>query len=206
MSSVTERDEHRLIERLRAGDERAFAELVDLHHAGMLRFARTFVPSEAVAEEVVQDAWAALVKGVERFEGRSSVKTWLYRVVANRASTTGVREHRTVPLSSLGSAEDDDGPSVSPERFSDGMWSSAPRPWEDAERRLESLELREELRTALEGLPPRQRLVVVLRDVEGLATEEVQELLDISEANQRVLLHRGRSRLRQALEDAQAAA
>ena len=195
-------DEHRLIERLRAGDERAFAELVDRHHAGMVRFARTYVASEAIAEEVVQDAWAALVKGIERFEGRSSVKTWLYRVVANRASTTGVREHRTVPLSALGSGEDGGEPAVSPDRFTEGMWSSAPRPWEDAERRLESLELREELRVALDGLPPRQRLVVTLRDVEGLSSEEVRELLELSEANQRVLLHRGRSHLRQALEDA----
>jgi RNA polymerase sigma-70 factor (ECF subfamily) len=198
-------EEQRLVSALQAGDERAFGRIVDAYHAGMLRVARTHVKSDAVAEEVVQDTWSAVVKGIARFEGRSSLKTWLYRIVTNRASTTAVREGRSVPLSALATEDETTGPAVPVDRFvttADGHWARPPRPWEDAGRRLESLELRDELRDALGDLPRRQQLVVALRDVEGLASEEVRELLDLSEANQRVLLHRGRARLRQALEDA----
>lgn len=200
--------ERRLLAALRSGDERAFGELVEAHHAGMVRLAKVYVGSEALAEEVVQDTWSAVVKGIDRFEGRSSLKTWLFRIVKNRASSTFSRERRSVPLSSLESFDGETGPTVTADRFfvSDdpalnGEWAAPPRPWEDAGRRLVSLELREELRRALADLPRRQQLVVSLRDVDGLGAEEVCELLDLSEANQRVLLHRGRARLRQALED-----
>lgn len=201
-------EEHQLLVALRAGDERAFVELVERHHAAMVRLATAYVGSEALAEEVVQDAWSAVVQGIDRFEGRSSLKTWLFTIVKNRASTTFVRERRSAPLSSLGSEDEETGPTVAADRFCsssdpslDGEWAAPPRPWEDAGRRLLALELREELRRALEDLPRRQQMVVGLRDVEGLDASEVCDLLDLSEANQRVLLHRGRARLRQALEE-----
>jgi len=202
-------EEHQLVAALRKGDERAFGRLVDLHHPAMVRLARTYVGSDAVAEEVVQEAWAALVRGIDRFEGRSSLKTWLFSIVKNRASSAYSRERRSLPLSALGPGEDEGAATVPAERFQTGTdpalagrWASPPRPWEDGGRRLLSLELRGELRRGLEGLPRRQRLVVALRDVEGMEASEVCRLLDLSEENQRVLLHRGRACLRQALEDA----
>ena len=198
-------DDEALLDALRAGDEAAFTTLVDRHHAAMVRVARAYVPSVAVAEEVVQETWLGVIAGIERFEGRSSVKTWLYRILLNRARTRGPRERRSVPFSSL--AHEADGPSVDADRFhppgtaSAGAWSAAPRAWEDPHRRLASLETRELVREALTMLPPAQRLVVTLRDVEGLSSEETCELLGVSQGNQRVLLHRGRSKLRQVLED-----
>lgn len=202
-------DDRDLLAGLRAGDERSFVALVERHHAAMVRLARSYVTSDALAEEVVQEVWSAVVKGIDRFEARSSLKTWLFSIVKNRASSTFARERRSVPLSSLGAADEQSGPTVAADRFLssadpalDGEWAAPPRPWEDAARRLLSLELRGELRRALEELPPRQQLVVGLRDVEGLDAAEVCDLLDLSEANQRVLLHRGRARLRQALEAA----
>ena len=201
-------EERRLLAALRDGDERAFARLVDLHHTAMVRLARVYVGSEAVAEEVAQDVWAAVVRGIERFEGRSTLKTWLFSIVKNRAASAFARERRSIPLSALDAA-DEVGATVAAERFLsssdpalDGAWAAAPRPWEDGGRRLLSLELRADLRRALDGLPHRQRLVVALRDVEGIQAPEVCQLLGVSEENQRVLLHRGRARLRQALEEA----
>jgi RNA polymerase sigma-70 factor (ECF subfamily) len=194
-----------LLDALRAGDEAAFAELVRRHHVGLRRFARGFVASDAVAEEVVQEAWLAVVSGLDRFEGRSSLKTWLFRIVMNIARTRGVRERRSLPFSALTAPGEDDPPSVPPERFQGrgdawpGHWAAPPRPWEDPERRLASIELRERLRAALGSLPAAQQTVVTLRDVEGLGAEEVCDLLGLSEGNQRVLLHRGRARLRAAL-------
>ena len=200
-------DEHRLLRALRDGDERAFATLVDLHHPALVRLARTYVGSEAVAEDVVQEVWAAVVKGIDRFEGRSTLKTWLFSIVKNRAASAFTRERRSVPLSALEPLDGADA-TVAAERFLssadpslDGAWAAPPRPWEDGARRLLALELRDDLRRALERMPPRQRLVVGLRDVEGLEAAEVCRLLDLSEENQRVLLHRGRARLRQALEE-----
>jgi RNA polymerase sigma-70 factor (ECF subfamily) len=175
---------------LRAGDERAFTELAERHHQPMLRLARTFVPSDAVAEEVVQETWLCVLRQLDRFEGRSSVKTWLFRILVNRAKTRGVREQRSVPFASLALGGEDE---PIEERL------SARRPWCDPDRRLTSLETRAALRVALAALPPRQRRVVTLRDVEGLAAEDVCELLDLSPGNQRLLLHRARTRLRDQL-------
>jgi len=184
-----------LITRFRTGDEHAFVELVARHHTTMLRLAQTFVSSPAVAEEVTQDTWLAALRGIDSFEGRSSFRTWLFAILANRARTTGVREQRTIPLESPE-------PAVDPARFTaNGIWSSPPIDWTEAsEERLDAQSLASALQSALDALPPRQRQVVLLRDVDGLTPEEVCDILDLTEANQRVLLHRGRSHLRTTLE------
>jgi RNA polymerase sigma-70 factor, ECF subfamily len=184
-----------LLRRLRGGDERAFSDLVERYHSSMLRLALSFVPSRAVAEEVVQDTWLAMLRGLDRFEGRSSLRTWLFTILVNRARTTGVREARSVPVA-------DAGPAVDASRFGpSGAWAVPPEHWvEEAENRIDAAKLSESLRGAMDLLPARQREVVLLRDVEGLTSNEVCDVLAISEANQRVLLHRGRSKLRQALE------
>jgi RNA polymerase sigma-70 factor (ECF subfamily) len=190
-------DDARFLKRLRAGDEAAFVALVGAHHDAMVRLATTFVSSRAIAEEVVQDTWLAVVRGIERFEGRSSLRTWLLAILVNRARTAGTREARSVAIG-------DAGPAVDGARFdTTGHWAAPPQHWvEDAEARLGAAELAGRVRTALAELPPRQRAVVMLRDVDGLRSDEVCEVLALSSANQRVLLHRGRSRLRQALETA----
>jgi RNA polymerase sigma-70 factor (ECF subfamily) len=184
-----------LVARLRAGDEQAFVLLSMRHHAAMLRLARVCVSSTAVAEEVVQDTWLAVLRGLDGFAGRSSFRTWLMTILVNRARSTGVREHRSVAVG-------DAGPAVDSSRFdASGAWMSPPQHWiEDSEDRVFAQGLAPSIQTALQELPPRQREVVLLRDVDGLSGQEVCEVLDVSEANQRVLLHRGRSRLRQALE------
>jgi RNA polymerase sigma-70 factor (ECF subfamily) len=180
-----------LIDRLRAGDEDAFAAVVRAHHAALCRLARTFVGSSAVAEEVVQDTWLAVVRGVDRFEGRSSLRTWLFRILVNRARSTATRERRR---ESDGDPDDD--------RFDGtGVWSAPPVPWsEQVEDRIVAEQVATVARDLLETLPDAQRQVVVLRDVEGLSAVEVSELLSVSAGNQRVLLHRGRARLRAGLE------
>jgi RNA polymerase sigma-70 factor (ECF subfamily) len=184
-----------LLGRLRAGDEEAFVTLVERYHSSMLRLAMSYVSSQAVAEEVVQDTWLAVLRGLGRFEERSSLRTWVFTILVNRARTTGVREARSVPVA-------DAGPVVDASRFGpNGAWAVPPEPWaEDAENRIDAVKLSGLVRGGLDGLPGRQREVVVLRDVEGLSSAEVCEALAISEANQRVLLHRGRSKLRQVLE------
>jgi RNA polymerase sigma-70 factor, ECF subfamily len=184
-----------LVARLRAGDEQAFVELVARHHAAMLRLARTLVSSSAVAEEVVQDTWLSVLRGIEGFAGRSSLRTWLLRILVNRARSTGVRERRSVAVG-------DAGPAVDGSRFdSSGAWMAAPEHWvQDSEDRVLAQAMAASIHAALEELPVRQRQVVMLRDVDGLSTQEVCEVLDISAGNQRVLLHRGRSQLRQTLE------
>ncbi len=198
-------EEAQVVSALRAGSEDAFAKLIDRHHASMVRVARAYVPSNAVAEEVVQETWEAVITQLDRFERRSAVKTWIFRILINRAKSRGERERRTVPFSSLEKGESS-GPTVDPTLFQGpdgeypGHWAQAPRPWEDPERRLASLELRAELRAALERLPERQRLVVSLREVEGLPACEVCDLLGLSKANERVLLHRGRAALRRSLD------
>jgi RNA polymerase sigma-70 factor, ECF subfamily len=184
-----------LLLRLRAGDERAFVTLVERHNGAMLRLALSFVPSRAVAEEVVQDTWLAALRGLAAFEGRSSLKTWLFSILVNRARTTGVREARSVPVA-------DAGPVVDASRFGpDGAWAEPPEHWiEEAENRIDAVKLTDLLRVLLDTLPERQREVVILHDVEELSSADVCQVLAISEANQRVLLHRGRAKLRQALE------
>jgi RNA polymerase sigma-70 factor (ECF subfamily) len=193
-------DDARLIERLRAGDEEAFRSLVRRHGGALLRFARGFLRDEAAAEEVVQDAWMALLDGLDAFEGRSSLKTWLFRVVANKARTRAVRGGRQVPFSSL---EPEAGDEVDPARFDEaGHWREAVAPWAtlDPERLALGAETGRALAAAIEALPASQRAVLVLRDVEGLETAEVCQLLGLTEANARVLLHRARTRVRAALE------
>ncbi len=189
-----------LIARLRAGDEQAFVTLVAHHRPAMLRLARSFVASADVAEEVVQDTWVGVLRGLDGFAGRSSFQTWLLRILVNRARSTGVREHRSVAIG-------DAGPVIDRSRFdASGAWMSPPQHWiEDSDDRLVAEALAQRLQTGLDELPARQREVVMLRDIDGLSGREVCEVLDISDANQRVLLHRGRSHLRQALEDEMAA-
>ncbi len=191
-----------LVARLRAGDEAAFTWLLDRYHGPLMRLARTFVASAAVAEEVVQETWLGLLKGLDGFEQRATLKTWLFRVLVNRAKTRGVREARSVPWSALG-PEDEGEPAVDPTRFNArGRWTSPPQPWEDdtPEALLLRRETRAQLEAAIEALPPRQRTVLVLRDIEGVAPDEVCGMLGLSDANQRVLLHRARAALQRALE------
>jgi len=181
-----------LVAALRRGDERAFMELVDAFTPGMRRFALTFVRTPAVADEVVQEAWLGVLRGLERFEGRSSLKTWIYRIVANVARTRGVREARSTPFSSE--------PSVDPDRFMpDGHWAAPIEPWQQ----VEETELRSIVDGAIDALPEQQKLVIRLRDVEGWSSEEVCNVLELSETNQRVLLHRARSKVRAAVEEYQ---
>jgi RNA polymerase sigma-70 factor (ECF subfamily) len=190
---------------LRAGDEQTFRELFDRTYPMMRRVARGYVASDAVAEEIVQETWMAILTGIERFEGRSALGTWMFSILTNQAKTHSSREQRALPLSSI--VSDAEEPAVAPDRFQKdddawpGHWATPPRPWQKPERRLLSLEARERLREALAQLPERQRLVVALRDVEGSSAEEVCDLLGLSPENQRLLLHRGRSRLRAFLEE-----
>jgi len=169
--------------------------LVQRYRPSMLRIASGYVPSAAVAEEVVQDTWVGFLRGLSRFEGRSSVRTWLFRILVNRARTTGARESRSLAMSSLPAT-------VDAARFdATGHWAEPPRHWADVvDDRIVAEGMAAAIRTAMVDLPARQREVVTLRDVEGLSSEEVCGVLDISDANMRVLLHRGRSRLRQVLE------
>ncbi len=198
-------DESALVAGLRARDEAAFMELVDRHGAALRRFALTFVRTEAAADDVVQDTWIAVLHGIDRFEGRSSLKTWLYRIVANLARTRAVREARSIPFSSL--AADDTEASVDPDRFQGahdeypGHWTSHPTSWDTLpEHQLLSAETRSVVDAAIAQLPATQRLVIMLRDIEGFDSAEVSALLEVSEGNQRVLLHRARSRVRAVLE------
>ena len=188
-----------LLDALRAGDERAFAALVDKYGPSLLRLAQLYVSSRAVAEEVVQETWLAVLTGIERFEGRSSLKTWLFRILTNKAKTRGQREGRTLPFSSLASDGDEDQTAVAVERFArGGAWATPPRGV--PEERLLAGETRARVEQAISALPPNQRAVITLRDVEGLSAEEACNVLGISETNQRVLLHRARAKVRTALE------
>jgi RNA polymerase sigma-70 factor, ECF subfamily len=190
-------DDADLLDRLRAGDEAAFQELVDRYGPLMLRIARSHVPSQAVAEDVVQEAWLGVLQGLDRFEGRSSLKTWIATIVANRARTRGERERRSVPLSSFES--DEGGPTVDPTRFtSDGAWGVPPTVW--PEEQLLAAETLERVEAAIATLPPRQQEVIVLRDVQGWTPEDVSTALGLSDGNQRVLLHRARAKVRDQLE------
>jgi RNA polymerase sigma-70 factor, ECF subfamily len=201
-------DERALIEALRRGDERAFMGLVDRHHALMIRVARGYVRSDAVAEEVAQDAWVGFLSGIERFEARSSLKTFLFRILVNRALTRATREARTVPFSALG-GDNEDEPAVDADRFLDashprwpGHWAAAPQRWDELpEECLLGRETLQEAREAIDALPARQRQVILLRDVDGWGPDEVCDALGISDGNQRILLHRARSKVRAAVEE-----
>lgn len=199
-------DDPTLVAALRARDERAFEWLLDRYRSPLLRLARQHVPSNAVAEEVVQDAFLAVFQGIDRFEARSSLKTWLYRIVLNLARTRGVREHRSLPFSAAAPGQDDR--SVETEWFVDTQrdqerhWRSSPKRWEGVpEDRAIAAEIRDVLEAALATLPAAQRDVVVMRDVLGVSSAEVCNALDLTETNQRVLLHRARARLRSALDE-----
>jgi RNA polymerase sigma-70 factor (ECF subfamily) len=206
--TVQSAGELELLAALRRGDERAFVALVDRHGASMLRLAHVYVRDRAVAEEVVQEAWLGLLRGLDRFEGRSSLRTWLFRIVANLAKTRAVREGRSVPFSTLTDGEHEDvGPAVPPERFRGpddrwaGHWASPPWEWAHPEEELLSSETRRVIADAVDVLPDSQRLVITLRDIEGWSSAEVCNVLELSETNQRVLLHRARAKVRHALDE-----
>ncbi|MGZ8603178.1 MAG: RNA polymerase sigma factor [Actinomycetota bacterium] len=193
---------------LRAGDEAACMSLVERLQPAMLRIARIYVSTQAVAEEVVQDAWLGVLKGIDAFEGRSSLRTWIFRILVNIAKTRGAREARSAPFSSVWAPDAADEPAVELDRFlSDGHerwpghWAAPPASWESVpEERLLSRETLATVAAAIEALPPNQREVIRLRDVLGWSSKEVRNALELSETNQRVLLHRARSKVRRALE------
>lgn len=197
-----------LVEALRAGDETAFMMLVERYQPAMLRIAMMYVSTRAVAEDVVQDAWVGVLKGLDGFEGRSSLRTWIFRILVNTAKTRGQREARSVPFSSVWAADPEVEPSVDPDRFlslghpgSPGRWAEPPVGWASTpEERLLSKETLAEVSRAIDALPPNQREVITMRDVLGWTSADVRNALDISETNQRVLLHRARAKVRRALE------
>lgn len=207
LDAQTEAD-RRLVAKLRTGDSAAFMRLVDDLGPAMLGLARQFTPSRAVAEEVVQETWEAVLKGLDRFEGRASLKTWIFRILANRAKTRGARERRTVPFAALADAEAGGHfEAVTADRFhaadgaSPGHWAAPVPRWETMpERAAESRETLALVRETIDLLPEMQRTVILLRDVEGWDGPQVSNALEISETNQRVLLHRARSKVRAALE------
>lgn len=203
VAQITE--DAQIVAALRRGDEAAFSQVVVAYSNALLRLAQDFVRTRAVAEEVVQETWLAVLDGIDRFEGRSSFKTWLFRILVNKAKTRGVREARTVPFSAL--APEGDESAVPDERFRQagnewpGHWLTPPRSLEAIpEERLLAGEARKRIAAALEALPDSQRIVVTLRDVAGWDADEVCDVLGVSEGNQRVLLHRGRAKLRAAFE------
>jgi RNA polymerase sigma-70 factor, ECF subfamily len=198
-------DERRLVDGLRARDEDAFAELIDRYQASLVRVAMMYVGSRAVAEDVVGETWLGVLRGIDGFQGRSSLRTWIYRILTNTAKTRAQRERRSIPFASLG--DGDDAPAVDPGRFlppgdpAAGAWASPPRGWDGLpEATLLGAETRSVIDAAIEQLPAMQREVIRLRDVEGFSSGEVRALLELSETNQRVLLHRARSKVRAALE------
>ena len=202
--------DRRCLAALRAGDEEAFRRLVEHHGPGMLRVARANVSSTGVAEEVVQEAWVGVLKSLDRFEGRSSLSTWIYRILINTARSRMRKEGRSIPFSSLIRAEvGGEEPSLPTETFlarehadHPGGWAMVPAAWPtDPDGRLIAGETRERISAAIEALPPAQQTVISLRDIVGWSSEEVRNTLEISESNQRVLLHRARAKVRKALAD-----
>jgi RNA polymerase sigma-70 factor (ECF subfamily) len=199
MEQLLSPQDAKFVERLQAGDEAAFMELIRELNPSLLRVARMFVPTSALAEDVVQETWLAVLNGIDRFEGRSSLKTWIFRILTNTAKTRGERERRSVPFSTLDPEEGGFEPAVERSRFTGtGHWAVLPRAW--PEDRLLANETRSMIERAIERLPPSQRTVITLRDVEGWTAEEVRNALELSETNQRVLLHRARAKVRSALE------
>jgi RNA polymerase sigma-70 factor, ECF subfamily len=201
-------DEAELVAALRRGDEAAFMELVERYHQSLVRLAMAYVGSRASAEDVAQETWLGVLQSIPRFEGRSSLKTWIFRILTNRAKTRALREGRSLPFSAVqGDDEAADGPTVDADRFfpaghaEAGWWVSYPSNWESIpEQRLLAEETRAQVAEAIDALPPNQRTVITLRDVEGLSAEEVAQMLAVSPGNQRVLLHRARASVRRRLE------
>jgi len=201
-------DEASLVNSLRSGDESAFVWLVKQYQTSLVRIARLFVQDEPTAEELVQETWLAVLRGLEKFESRSSLKTWIFTILTNKAKTRGQREKRSVSFSDLDDPTSDS-PTVDPDRFRpasegiwEGHWRDGPTPWreipEDSMVYSETLKI---VQRSIDSLPETQRAVMTLRDIHELSSEEVCNVLDISETNQRVLLHRARARVRQALEN-----
>lgn len=208
MPSPLAHDDEALVAALCRGDADAFATLIDRHSPAMIRVAMAYVPGRAAAEDVVQETWIAVMRGIDGFERRSSLKTWIFRILTNVAMRSGARERRSTPFSALAQAEDTGEPSVDPDRFLPadhelfpGHWAIAPARWPLPEEGLLAGETREVIAAAIAELPEAQRTVIALRDVEGWSSEEVCEALEISAGNQRILLHRARSRVRNAIED-----
>lgn len=207
-ASVTLPPDPELVAALRCGDEAAFVALFTTYHAAMLRLAMVYVGRRTVAEEVVQETWIGVLQGIGRFEGRSSLKTWIFSILVNRAKTRAVREGRNILFADLWTPGDEAAEAaVEPERFRDEHdqwphhWATPPRSWDNhPEERLLAQEVREHILQVIATLPPSQQEVITLRDIEGWSAEEVCNVLNISETNQRVLLHRARSRVRRALE------
>jgi RNA polymerase sigma-70 factor (ECF subfamily) len=193
-AAVLEGSERALVLALRAGDEAAFVDLIDRYSPSLLRVASSYVRNRAVAEEVVQEVWLGVLRGIDRFEGRSSLKTWIFRIAVNKAKTRAGRESRSLPFSALA-----DEPTVDPERFADGRWRTAPTSFD----RLEQRDAIRCIEAAVADLPAQQRQVITLRDVCGLSSIEVCQLLSLTPENQRVLLHRARAKARAALEQLQ---
>ncbi len=205
--AISERDDGEVVAAIRAGDEATFAAVIDAYSAPLVRVAMAYVPSRAIAEEAVQETWVAVIRGIDRFEGRSSLKTWIFRILTNVAMKGGTRERRSLPFSALAATEDEGGPTVDPDRFLPpdherwaGHWAAAPRPWPAPEDGLLAGEIRDVVAKAIDGLPGTQRAVISLRDVEGWSSEEVCEALELTPGNQRVILHRARGVVRNAIE------
>jgi RNA polymerase sigma-70 factor, ECF subfamily len=206
MPVMVEVGEMALIEGLRAGDETAFRHLFEMLNATLLRVARGYAPSDAVAEEIVQETWIGVIKGIDRFEGRSSLRTWTFGILVNVARTKAVREARSIPFASAAPPGEEPEP-IDPERFfsSDhpqyaGHWRLGPAAWGIPEERLLAGETRSTLLAAIDDLPPNQREVIVLRDIGGWPAGEVCNALGITETNGRVLLHRARAKVRAAID------
>jgi RNA polymerase sigma-70 factor (ECF subfamily) len=201
-------EDRRLVAGLRGGDEAVYTELLARWQPAMVRVARMYVRDRAVAEDVVQETWLAVLQGIDRFEGRSSLKTWVFRILTNRAKTRGAREARSVPFSALGGETEAGEPAVPEERFlsaedprAPNGWATPPRSWAQMpEERLEARETIDCIRMAIADLPEAQRVVIALRDIDGWSAAEVRDALEITDANQRVLLHRARSKVRLACE------
>jgi RNA polymerase sigma-70 factor (ECF subfamily) len=200
------RQDAELVAALRRGDEVAFAEVVDGWGPALLRLARLHVPSHAIAEEVVQETWLAVLTGLPRFEERSSLRTWVFSILLNLARTRGQREHRVLPFAALRDRWQERGPAVASERFQrpgderPGWWAVPPARWDDPHERLETAEATAALQAAIAALPPRQREALVLRDVLGLGADEACTVMNVADGNHRVLLHRARAKVRSALE------
>ena len=196
-------DDDVLVKALAARDADAFAYLLDRYHSTLVRLAQQYVPSRAVADEVVQETWLAVIDGIDRFEQRSSLKTWLFRILVNIARSHGVKENRSIPFATTAVLEEE--PAVDPRRFRRGLrergaWKRPPHPWSEPEQRAVDAETLETIRSAIDRLPPDQREVITMRDLLGWSAAEVCDALEVSDANQRVLLHRARSKVRASLE------